>query len=434
MGQPSGPPPPSPGGRRQMIQQMGSQGTSPSTSTGNRYNNNNNNSNQLAHPDDDSGDITQSTDQRNMLKAARSGIRRFSVSSMPQLHQQSAPAGSPIRMQSSNPNDTQFEVDEYGNKIQSKAMLQLSESLADMYNGIKGHVKNIRSFQKKSDNMNYKDDYGEGQMKIQQPKVPGFKANELRNRVDDILSRVGLDLNTQPQLWHKNLRSRKWTQEIFSFEWPQEGTSGSATVTMIVGDEKYYFNMQSKKAMLPHDWDAKAAGIKPTKKRSKKAVRKLYELHVMHRGHGSKDTPPGIVIVQTEEQRNALKLAIDLIVTAVQDHHHAKMMAPQAGPVHVDPQEMADQAQCFEAYGAGLFDAVVGEWASFEILPKDEGKYSSEGAAREWSTVVSISISPPSFKPLSLYLSCSPLSKTPKQVFFNPINIFDSFTHSITVL
>ena len=58
-------------------------------------------------------------------------------------------------------NDTQFEVDEYGNKIQSKAMLQLSESLADMYNGIKGHVKNIRSFQKKSDNMNYKDDYGE---------------------------------------------------------------------------------------------------------------------------------------------------------------------------------------------------------------------------------------------------------------------------------
>ena len=71
------------------------------------------------------------------------------------------------------------------------------------------------------------------------------------------------------------------------------------------------------------------------------------------------------------------------------------------------------------------------------------GKYSSEGAAREWSTVVDISIPPPSFKPVSLYLSRSPLSKTPKQVFFNPINIFDSFnpinifdsfTHSMTVL
>ena len=62
--------------------------------------------------------------------------------------------------------------------------------------------------------------------------------------------------------------------------------------------------------------------------------------------------------------------------------------------------------------------------------PDKPGKYSSEGAAREWSTVVDISIPPPSFKPVSLSLSRSPLSKTPKQVFFNPINIFDSFTHS----
>ena len=53
-----------------------------------------------------------------------------------------------------------------------------------------------------------------------------------------------------------------------------------------------------------------------------------------------------------------------------------------------------------------------------------ESKYSSEGAAREWSTVVDISVPLPSYKPVSLYLSRSPLSKTPKQVFFNPINIF----------
>jgi len=63
---------------------------------------------------------------------------------------------------------------------------------------------------------------------------------------------------------------------------------------------------------------------------------------------------------------------------------------------------------------------------------KIEGKYSSERAAREWSTVVDISISPLSFKPVSLSLSRSPLSKTPKQVFFNPINIFVTFTHSDT--
>ena len=49
------------------------------------------------------------------------------------------------------------------------------------------------------------------------------------------------------------------------------------------------------------------------------------------------------------------------------------------------------------------------------------------------STVVDISILPPSSKLVSLSFSRSPLSKTPKQVFFNPINIFDSFTHSITV-
>ena len=55
---------------------------------------------------------------------------------------------------------------------------------------------------------------------------------------------------------------------------------------------------------------------------------------------------------------------------------------------------------------------------------KNQGKYSSEGAAREWSTVVDISITPLSFKLVPLSLPRSPLSKTPKQVFFNPINIF----------
>ena len=51
------------------------------------------------------------------------------------------------------------------------------------------------------------------------------------------------------------------------------------------------------------------------------------------------------------------------------------------------------------------------------------GKYSSEGAAsegaaREWSTVVDISIKPPSFKLVPLSSPRSPLSKTPKHVIF----------------
>ena len=48
----------------------------------------------------------------------------------------------------------------------------------------------------------------------------------------------------------------------------------------------------------------------------------------------------------------------------------------------------------------------------------DPGKYSSERAAREWSTVVDISIHPPSFKLVPLSSPRSPLSKTPKHVIF----------------
>ena len=49
---------------------------------------------------------------------------------------------------------------------------------------------------------------------------------------------------------------------------------------------------------------------------------------------------------------------------------------------------------------------------------KSDGKYLSEGAAREWSTVVDISIPPPSFKPVSLSLSrISSILKHPNKSF-----------------
>jgi hypothetical protein len=51
-----------------------------------------------------------------------------------------------------------------------------------------------------------------------------------------------------------------------------------------------------------------------------------------------------------------------------------------------------------EVYGA----------ADVEVHLVKEGKYSSEGAAREWSTVVDVSIPPLSFKSVSLFLPRSP--------------------------
>ena len=50
--------------------------------------------------------------------------------------------------------------------------------------------------------------------------------------------------------------------------------------------------------------------------------------------------------------------------------------------------------------------------------PESGKSIQSEGAAREWSTVVDISITPPSFKPVSLPSPRSPISKTPKHVIF----------------
>ena len=80
-----------------------------------------------------------------------------------------------------------------------------------------------------------------------------------------------------------------------------------------------------------------------------------------------------------------------------------------------------------------LMDTCQRPWSLCENLGATEsiitGKYSSEGAAREWSTVVNISIKPPSFKPVSLSLSRFSLFKTPKQVFFNPIHILTLLPH-----
>ena len=69
----------------------------------------------------------------------------------------------------------------------------------------------------------------------------------------------------------------------------------------------------------------------------------------------------------------------------------------------------------------GNFIAIKVTWLrKNERIVSDIGKYSKrrERASRNGSTAVDISMTPPSSKPVPLSLSRSPLSKTPKQVFF----------------
>ena len=71
----------------------------------------------------------------------------------------------------------------------------------------------------------------------------------------------------------------------------------------------------------------------------------------------------------------------------------------------------------------GSYDSTIKEWSrtndSYDLIKeyKGHGKYLSEESVHD-ATVVSISIPPPSFKPVPLSLSRSSLSKTPKQVIF----------------
>jgi hypothetical protein len=318
-----------------------------------------------------------------MLKQSRSGIRRFSATSMPFLHNQNQnqnqPLGmggspmSPMNSYNSSMNMGSDSPYDDGRETQSKALQHLSESVADMYNGINKHVKKIRSFQKKSDSMvygaNHMDHQSQGQMQAPQP---AFDVAEIRGKVEALLSEANL-IDGKTLIWHKNQIKRKWSQETFHFRYPREDSTSSPSIQMVIGDDEndtFQFSSFSHGALNPEETTQYDLKIKKTSKRSKKAVRKLYELHVCWRGFPNRGNMPGILIFQTPEQRNAVQAAIDSIVKVIKDFNRRKTLVPTN--TYVDPQIMADKAQCFEAYGAGLFDAVVGEPASFEILAKDE--------------------------------------------------------------
>ena len=81
---------------------------------------------------------------------------------------------------------------------------------------------------------------------------------------------------------------------------------------------------------------------------------------------------------------------------------------------------------------AGDLEKASAEYSKLE----DEGKYFKRKRAciAYMESTVDISIPPPSFQTCFIVFVTYLLdSKTPKQVFFNPINIFDSFIYSITV-
>ena len=79
----------------------------------------------------------------------------------------------------------------------------------------------------------------------------------------------------------------------------------------------------------------------------------------------------------------------------------------------------------YDALGGfdGTTDLKYGEGLAEAAGANLRGKHSKRRSVHRVmeSTVVDISMTPPFFLPVSLSLSRSPLSKTPKQVFFNPI-------------
>lgn len=68
--------------------------------------------------------------------------------------------------------------------------------------------------------------------------------------------------------------------------------------------------------------------------------------------------------------------------------------------------------QVLQQYGGGGGESIR-ERDARQMVSK-----SSEGAAHEWSTVVDISIHPPSIKPVSLSLSRSPLIQSTQTSLF----------------
>ena len=293
----------------------------------------------------------QAAQQESYLKAGRSGMRRFSSTAMPHLHSQTA----------SYEDEDEDEYDDTA--AVHKEILNLDDKIREMYMGVKSHVKSIKKLQRDTDkkyHINYSDDHGP-----RRKACPEFDVETLQENV-----RRQLDPLTQSvdNIFHKE---KKWFATPFSFEFPHSGSSShNPIISLVLNDKrgdrtKYPFDANSGFAKFPTE-EGYHHNEKKTKKRSK-TVRNKEELH-MFTPYG--DTVP--LIFDTKMQCNAMKETINLIIqTCKQYKDDMQDFNNQPEFDEKDSQEYADEAQCFEAYGAGLYDAVVGESASFEIRAKD---------------------------------------------------------------
>ena len=291
----------------------------------------------------------QAVQQESYLKAGRSGMRRFSSTAMPHLH---------------NHQDEDEDEDDDERVAVHKEILNLDDKIREMYMEVKGHVKSIKKLQRDTDkkyHINYDDDNRGPRRKA----CPEFDVDTLKANV-----RTQLDPLTQTitNIFHKE---KKWFATPFEFDFPHSGSSSpNPTISLVVNDKrgdrtKYPFDATSRPAILP-DEEGYHHNEKKTIKRSK-TVRNKEELH-MFTPYG--DTVP--LIFDTKLQCEAMKNTINLIIETCQQYKNdLQDFNNQPEADEKDPQEYADEAQCFEAYGAGLYDAVVGESASFEIRAKD---------------------------------------------------------------
>ena len=88
----------------------------------------------------------QAAQQESYLKAGRSGMRRFSSTAMPHLH---------------NHQDDDEDEDDDERVAVHKEILNLDDKIREMYMEVKGHVKSIKKLQRDTDkkyHINYDDD------------------------------------------------------------------------------------------------------------------------------------------------------------------------------------------------------------------------------------------------------------------------------------
>jgi hypothetical protein len=320
-------------------------------------------SNYLQHTEEQDMRLAMKLQQQEqiILKNSRSGVRRFSATSVPHLHNQ---------FTSSSEGDQFGEYGEEEEEEEKYRVKQLQEVLGEMYTGVKQSAKKIKDFQRETTrkhNLPYEE------VQVQRGPPPTFDTDSLQQEVEMMLNSVQLSQNNS-LLWYKDLKKRKWYATPFRFQFDDRIEGAAPTIALILqsykgknGEIRHPMNEFSRKATLP---DEEPHNEKATSKRNK-LVRNKFEMHIEPTTYNGQGKIP--LIFDESSQANKMKEVVNLIIETVKAFVVARQeYDANSFPAEPDPQQMADDAQCLTAYGAGLYDAVVGEEASFEISAKDD--------------------------------------------------------------